>query len=91
MCSIIEEHVIQSNVCISMKFIMEDRGIVQVQHQYWLKLKSRLTKTFGDKMLFLTPENDTQQVITIRNSLTGQPVSSTIKLSQENIVKKLLF
>ena len=42
-------------------------------------------KTFGDKVLFL--ETNTQQVIISRNSLTGQPVSSTIKLSQENIVK----
>ena len=33
-CSIIEEHLIQSNVYISMKFIMEDHGIVQGQHQY---------------------------------------------------------
>ena len=39
-------------------------------------------------MLFLTPENGTQQVIIGRNSVTGQPVWSTIKLSQENIVKK---
>ena len=43
---------------------------------------------FGDKTLFLTPENNTQQVIISRNSLTGRPVSSTIKLSQENIFKK---
>ena len=35
-CSIIEEQVIQSNVCISMKLIMENYGIGQGQHQYRL-------------------------------------------------------
>ena len=39
-CSIIEEQVIQSNVCISMKLIMENYRIGRGQHQYRLKLKS---------------------------------------------------
>ena len=80
-CDVIEEQVIQSNVCISMKLIMENYGIGQGQHQYRLKLKNRLIKTFIDKILFLTPENNTQQVIISRNSLTGQAILSSIKLS----------
>ena len=58
-CGIIEEQVIQSNVCISMKLMRENYGIGQGQHQYRLKLKNRLIKTFVDKILFLTPENNT--------------------------------
>ena len=67
---------------------MENYGIGQGKHQYRLKLKNRLIKTFMDKILFLTPENNTQKVIVSRNSLTGQAVSSTIKISLENIFKK---
>ena len=33
-CGIIEERVIQSNVCISIKLIMENYGIGQGQHQH---------------------------------------------------------
>ena len=32
-CSIIEEQIIQSNVCISVKLIMESYGFGQGQHQ----------------------------------------------------------
>ena len=67
---------------------MENYGIGQGQHQYRLKLKNRLIKTFIDKILFLTPESNTQKVIVSRNPLTGQAVSSTIKTSLENIFKK---
>ena len=67
---------------------MENYGIGQGQHQYRLKLKNRLITTFIDKILFLTPESNTQKVIVSRNPLTGQAVSSTIKTSLENIFKK---
>ena len=33
-CSIIQEQIIQSNVCISVKLIMESYGFGQGQHQY---------------------------------------------------------
>ena len=88
-CSIIKEQIIQSNVCISVKLIMESYRFGQGQHQYWLKLRNRLIKTFGDETLFLTLKNDTQKVIISRNSLARQPIKSTIKLWQENIFKKV--
>ena len=76
-CSIIKEQIIQSNVCTSVKLIMESYRFGQGQHQYWLKLRSRLIKTFGDKTLSLTLKNDTQKVIISRNSLARQPIKST--------------
>ena len=76
-CSIIKEQIIQSNVCTSVKLIMESYRFGQGQHQYWLKLRSRLIKIFGDKTLFLTLKNDTQKVIISRNSLARQPIKQT--------------
>ena len=62
-----------------MKLVMQNDGFGQGQHQYLLKLKNWLIKTFGDKILFITPENNTQQIIINRKSLPGEPVLSTIK------------
>ena len=52
----------------------------QAQHQYQPKLKDQLIKIFGDKILFLIPDNNMHQVILQRNSLIEQSVSSALKL-----------
>ena len=44
------------------------------QHQYKPGLKDRLIRIFVNKILFLTPENNMNQVILQRNSLIEQPV-----------------
>ena len=43
----------QPNVCISMNLIMGNYRVGQAQHQDRLKLNNGLSKTFGDKILFL--------------------------------------
>ena len=87
-CSTTEEQVIRSNVCTFMKVIMENYGIGQGQHQYKSKLKNQLIKTFHDKTLFLTPENNIQVIIS-RNYLPGQPVLSILSVLLLSYHKKI--
>ena len=49
--------------------IIEAYGIVKGQHQYRPMLKGRLIKNFGNKILFVTSENNSQQVIISENCL----------------------
>ena len=51
---IIEEEVNKFDKSISMKTITEANGIGKGQHQYRSMLKSRLVRTFANKILFVT-------------------------------------
>ena len=53
---------------------MENYGISSGQHQNQLKLNNLLINIFIDEILFLTKQNNSQQVIISRNSLAGQSV-----------------
>ena len=88
---IIEEDLIKFNKCISMKTIIEAYGIGKGQHQYRLMLKNRLIKSFGNKILFATPENNSQQVIISENCLHEQTLSKSFEFCIESVVKKQLF
>lgn len=52
------------------------------------KLKNQLIKTFHDKTLFLTPENNIQVIIS-RNYLPGQPVLSILSVLLLSYHKKI--
>lgn len=58
---------------ISIKTIIEAYGIGKDQHQYRSMLKHRFIKTFGNKILFVTPENNSQQVNLVRIVYMNKP------------------
>ena len=71
-----------------MKTIIEAYDIGKGQHQYRPMLKNRLIKTFGNKILFATPENNSQQVIISENCLHEQTLSKSFEFCIESVVKK---
>ena len=87
-CRTIEEDVIKFNKCISMKTIIEAYSIGKGQHQYRSMLKNRLIKTFGNKILFVTPESNSQQVIISENCLHEQTLCKSFEFCMESVAKK---
>ena len=84
-CKIIRNDVIECYRCISMVTLIEAYGIGKEQQQYRHYLKKRLLETFGDSILFLSPE---YQVVISRKCLHEQTLSSSINFSEEAIVTK---
>ena len=74
-----------------MKTIIEAYGIGKGQHQYRSMLKNWLIKTFGNKILFVTPGNNSQQVINSENCFHEQTLSKSFEFCTEKVVKKQLF
>ena len=74
-----------------MKTIIEAYSIGKGQHQYRSVLKNRLLKTFGNKILFETLENNSQQVIISENCLHEQTLSKSLEFCIESVVTKQLF
>ena len=68
---------------------LEAYGIGNGQHQYRAKLKYFLAETFCDKLLFVTTENNSQQVVTSENCLQEQTLGKLFELSEESIIKNL--
>ena len=56
--------------------------------QYRLKLKNRLLKTYGDDLLFLSPNYHSAQVVISSKCLQEQNISSVVSIPDEKIVVK---
>ena len=87
-CEIIKYEVIAYYKCISLETIIEAYEIGKGQKQYRHMLKNRLIETFGDSILFLSPEYHSVQVVISRKCLHEQTLSSSVNFSEESIVTK---
>ena len=81
-CKIIADQVIGELKCVSMETLITAYGIGHNHPQYRLKLKNRLLKTYGDDLLFLSPNYYSAQVVISSKCLQEQ------NISDENIVVK---
>ena len=73
---IVEEQVMSLFKCVSMDVLMEVYGIGDKHTQYRCKLKNRLLNTFGDKIIFLSPDYHSAQVIISSKCFKEQSYSS---------------
>ena len=87
-CKMVDEQIIGEKKCVSLVALLQVYGITAWPRQYRLKLKSRLSDSYGDKLLFLNAEPNSPQVVISKECLNTRAMGNTIELSDEFIVKK---
>ena len=75
-CNITDNKVITNYKCISLAILMEVNGIggKELQKSYRQNLNTRLQRTYGDKIMFLSPEYHSPQVVidNIKNAIINK-------------------
>ena len=87
-CKIVDEQIIGENKCVSLDALLQVYGITTWPKQYRSKLKSRLSDSYGDKLLFVNAEPNSPQVVISRECLNTRVLSNTIELSDQFLVKR---
>ena len=85
-CKMVDEQIIGEKKGVSLVALLQVYGIKAWPRQYGLKLKSRLSCSCGDKLLFLNAEPNSPQVVISKECLNTRAMGNTIKLSDEFIV-----
>ena len=89
--SIVKNNILEGQQCISMETLQTAYGIGVGSRQSRNKLKDRLQKTFGDKLIFLSQEYHSLVVVISKECLQTQTLLNTIQFSNKSIVKKSAF
>ena len=84
----IDEQIIGEKKCVSLVALPQVYGITAWPSQYRLKLKSRLSYSYYDKLLFLNAEPNSPQVVISKECLNTRAMGKTIELLDEFIIKK---
>ena len=85
-CKIIDDLIIEQKKCMSLQSLLQIYGPVTWSKQYRCKLKARLLESYGDKILFVTADINSPQLVISKMCLETN--ASTIKHPDEFIVKK---
>ena len=85
-CKTIDELIIGQKKCMSLQSLLQIYGPVTWSKQYRCKLKARLLQSYGDKILFVTADINSPQLVISKMCLERN--TSTIKHTDEFIVKK---
>ena len=89
--SIVKNNILEGQQCISMETLQTAYGIGVGSRQSRHKLKDRLQKTFGDKLIFLSQEFHSPVVFISKECLQTQTLLNTLQFSNKSIVKKSAF
>ena len=87
-CSVIDNDVLIEYKCISMQTLINIYGIGDGTKQYRRWLKNRLTRKYGDDLIFLSPEYHSTQVVICRKCLECSTMSKSIEYSNELILTR---
>jgi hypothetical protein len=87
-CNFVTVHVIGGNQSVSMKTLTEIYGFDKDDNRLRWKVKQRLEKKFGDRIVFLSASYHEVQVVVSKAALTKTTLSSFMKDSNEFILKE---
>ena len=87
-CKVVDIHILGGRKCISLDSLLQTYGIGNGIKQYRYNLKCRLTKTYGEDLMFLTPEQNFAQVVISRKCLETHTIVNNVDLSDDYIVKR---
>ena len=87
-CKVVDIHILCGRKCISLDSLLQTYGIGNGIKQYRYNLKCRLTKTYGEDLMFLTPEQNFAQVVISRKCLETHAIVNNVDLSDGYIVKR---
>ena len=85
-CKIVDDLIIGEMKCMSLQSLLQIYGPVSWPKQYRHKLKSCLLETYGEKLLFVTAEENSPQVVISKQCL-GRNATS-IRYTDEFVVKE---
>ena len=77
----VDEQIIGEKKCVSLVALLQVYGITAWPRQYRLKLKIRLSYSYGDKLLFPNAEPNSPQVVISKEGLNTRAMGNTIELS----------
>eukprot|EP00794_Sanderia_malayensis_P002237 gene2237-2552_t len=87
-CSLVEENVLEDLQCVSIDTLLTSYGLGVGDRQRRLSLKERLKGKYHDKLVFVSPEYHSPQVVFSKECMETQSMTKTLEFSDEYVVKK---
>eukprot|EP00795_Rhopilema_esculentum_P011299 gene11300-21488_t len=80
-CSLVEESVLEDLQCLSMDTLLMSYGIGVGDRQRRLALKERLKKKYQEKLIFVSPEYHSPQVVFSKDCIETQSMAKALQFS----------
>ncbi len=87
-CSLVEENVLEDLQCVSIDTLLASYGLGVGDRQRRLSLKERLKDKYKDRLVFVSPEYHSPQVVFSKECMETQSMTKTLEFSDEYVVKK---
>eukprot|EP00794_Sanderia_malayensis_P000996 gene996-312_t len=87
-CNFVDKHIINGNQSVSLKVLTEMYGLNKEDNRLRGKVKQRLLKTFGEKIIFVSVSYHEAQIVLSNDALSQTTLASFIRGSSNFILKE---